>query len=618
MLVLSPTQDKVLRDGDLLCHLDIDPQGNLSLSTDALIQTLKDLTNAINTTHDRVKALERDAYDLRESMEAVKQQTTKMGHRVCDCEDTGRDLRIQMSTMLGSGNYEDEDEHDDDDKGNYATENFSDVGEKVESLVAQIEELESRLGEETSNREEAFEEIQANIKGMLELFQENNEPRIQELEDSMAASKIGIDALRTGLQECTKVKATRGEVMQVSRMIEGIIEEHRAEAELRARTLESLVKLDNCLELASANKEGIQFLMRLFREETTECREWCSRNFGEVRAALRAVAGDIHGQKRLDEFEKEFRLTASQLKEATVRVEAYLVRKAEIRDVLRLEQRVTEAVDDLRPRQLLLGTRCLACDRGSTAAHVTDQTIVELAQARQQEDLFRETNEAVRRQEFSPDSREVLRYVAVHVGNQINTPGRDGTGIYKARDDSSSAQWKHGAQLVRTSGRAGAPSTGAAQRRLGSAASSRGSRTSQREGRTAGELVYSPRQPTFGSRKAPRPGDNAVAYVPLVEGEPSNQFEERRQDGAVGAQANYRHGSSSGVAPISAGSSLPPIGAGIIDSAFPPRPDHDESADTSEYGEEADLGEHEVARQPRASGGDTWLPRLTGQEEGLD
>jgi len=145
----------------------------------------------------------------------------------------------------------------------------------------------------------------------------------------------------------------------------------------------------------------------------------------ELRNAVRSKMSEQEGLSHMSELRKELRDLAPFMSEAMSRVEANVRQKAEASDL----QKIQDDMDVLnrttgRPKQLLVGTKCLACDRQVSSADATDRGPLSLIDRKQEGDLW---NEVQRTLDKQPGTKDVLKYVAIHVGTPTRVPPRQNT-----------------------------------------------------------------------------------------------------------------------------------------------------------------------------------------------
>jgi hypothetical protein len=191
-------------------------------------------------------------------------------------------------------------------------------------------------------------------------------------------------------------------------------------------------------ELVKENKDRMQEMWKLFGQESQQVREWASSGFSELRAAVRAKMDEREAFRLVDDIRKEVRDLAPSLSEAMSRLEVDVRHKADLSSVAKLEDVTEELVRTIpRPKQLLIGTKCLACDRIVSERQCTDKGTL-LADRQQEEQLWSEVQKALNNTKVDsrpPGSKEVLKYVAIQVGSPSKAIALDGhSGIFDARD----------------------------------------------------------------------------------------------------------------------------------------------------------------------------------------
>jgi len=162
------------------------------------------------------------------------------------------------------------------------------------------------------------------------------------------------------------------------------------------------------------------------------------------------------------ELRKEVRDIGPYVSEYMSRFEATLKSKAEASEV----QRLLDDIEILHsstsePQQLLLGTKCLACDRATAGPSMTDQGAVSLVDKRQEEELWKDVQKAVLKSNRD-EPADPLKYVAIHIGSPARMDRGDGKGFIEARTNADKIH--SGSYLVKVGGASkvqSRPATGA-------------------------------------------------------------------------------------------------------------------------------------------------------------
>jgi len=233
-------------------------------------------------------------------------------------------------------------------------------------------------------------------------------------------------------------------------------------------------KLDALVMMIEENKQLMQELWRLFRKETLELRQWASHGLHELRGDLRTKMDAAEAIENVDKLRSEVRSIGPSLSEATTRVALDVRHKAEKLDVIRIQDTVAElAKHSTRTGQLLIGKKCISCDRVASAVDSTDLGHVELQRVRQQEELLKEVEQAIAMRDWPLSSMTeqqrnrspvrdggLMKYVAIHVGSPrsvgAGNPPATGPGIFEVRSDSGQGADNH---VIVPTPRASRPST---------------------------------------------------------------------------------------------------------------------------------------------------------------
>jgi len=445
---LKPNNVLINVPGEPLGQLDLDDHGKLGLTQQVLQSTVTFIGEAINANHDQVTYLGDSQDEISESLEALKQLCAQLDHRLHECEDFDRDMRIQMVSSGAGGKSEWDDDGDgsaEDTAGNnLQAESVNIMLEKIEAMSERVDGLEHTSQQERTRIEQLVASNTERVGNMQDNLEDNVEGRLNQLEDQITQQKMDVDALRNGLQESDNRFAKRTDLLDLQKAIDTCMQEVQHEKARMSEVGSSLEKLDSAMELAKSNKALLQEMNKKLNEESDLSRQWCSKQFRDLRNSIQTISHQLTEEGPLLELKEEFRNSLHEISQQAANNEQRLKLKAEHSDYIRLRDEVgVFAMQAGRPRQLLVGKRCLACDR-ETTSEVTDEPAAEIARAYQQEDLFREVHDCLRK---AAGNQDVLKYVAVHVGGPARMPGKDG-GIFRARDMSDTSPPSH--QLVRS------------------------------------------------------------------------------------------------------------------------------------------------------------------------
>jgi len=156
------------------------------------------------------------------------------------------------------------------------------------------------------------------------------------------------------------------------------------------------------------------------------------------------------------ELRIEVRSLSPFVSESMSRIEASVRGKAGASEVQKLQDDV-EVISrtTAKPNQLLLGTKCLACDHQVHSANATDTGPLSLVDRYQEKDLWNEVQRVLEKKR--PDSelsgKNVLKYVAIHVGSPVKAADVSGHGAFDCRDTRDQSPGGH--YLMRVGGGGG-------------------------------------------------------------------------------------------------------------------------------------------------------------------
>mmetsp|Transcript_38075 Transcript_38075/g.107600 ORF Transcript_38075/g.107600 Transcript_38075/m.107600 type:complete len:588 (+) Transcript_38075:1-1764(+) len=426
---LDVTGDVVLNGSEKLGTFVLDRGGALSMDHTTLYNVVLRLVRAINAQGEQLNTILTESDGLHGTVHAVEQQVLSFESRINEIEDLSRKMGVQLDTISAN---ERADAGDDDIKH----EDFVQLQERVAALAERIDAVdqqESSNAAKLGGRLTSCEEVCGRHQDTLD---DDVEPHLSHLDDVMLALKMDLESVQVSLKDVTAKKASRAEFGEMQKNIEEVLEQQRAEQATLQDAHRNLQKLDACVTMAAENRERVQEIWRILKEESQESRDWCARQFSDLRGGLVTKMDGTEVLGYIEDLRGQVRSCSSIMAAATSRVEAGFRHKAEIGDVVRLQ----DTLEDMRtqsddaPRQLLLGTRCLACGRGITSADGTDQGPVDALGERQHEGLIKNLQRMLSSAHGPPGDQEAVKYVAVHVGSPARVRGAGAGPSYEGRD----------------------------------------------------------------------------------------------------------------------------------------------------------------------------------------
>eukprot|EP00928_Gymnodinium_smaydae_P038675 TRINITY_DN26625_c0_g3_i1.p1 TRINITY_DN26625_c0_g3~~TRINITY_DN26625_c0_g3_i1.p1 ORF type:complete len:645 (+),score=157.19 TRINITY_DN26625_c0_g3_i1:252-1937(+) len=371
-------------------------------------------------------------------MDALRKQATSLDVRVSELEVSNRELRIQLGTAIARDNEDDKVPVNTLSTG-VSDDQLNRLAERTEEIAVDMQAQFQTLASEEKNLARGLNDLLQSLNRVETVVIDGIDQRLVSFDFALTALKVDVESLRASLQDQAVEKASKDDVSKVAQSVNNCTAEINKNREILREASHSFEKLDDCYRLASAASEGMQETMRLFREEAAQTREWCSRCFSEVRGSVQALtAADTATQNRAEQQVDELRASVAELSERDSRLEAMLRLKAEGSDVIRLAEKMGLMASQVgKKTQMLLGTKCLTCDRpiSPTAggiSTVTDRPVQEDAERfRQQETLYEEVHRAL---QASGGDQQSVQLVSVHVGRPLAVCDKSGRGQYKAVD----------------------------------------------------------------------------------------------------------------------------------------------------------------------------------------
>lgn len=427
---LNVTGDVVLDGSEFLGSFVVDKTGALGIEHTALHNVILRLVKAINAQSEHLDTMQMESDGLHGTVHAMQQQVLGFETRISENEDLSREMKVELDTLCtgdrqDNGNGSEEVKH----------EEFVVLVEKVTGFAERIDALEQAEKENGNKWGTALKSFEETVKRHQDTLDDDIDPHLSHLDDMILALKMDLETLQVSLKDLNLKKANKVDFVEMQKNVEEVLEKQRLEQATLADAHKNLEKLDDCVTMAAQNKDRVQELWRLFREESQESREWSARNFNDLRNNLMTKMDAKEVLCYFDELRHQVRNNTSVISEATSRVEAGIRHKAEIGDVVRLK----DTLDDMKtqsnaPRPLLVGTKCLACGKQMTTADTQDQGCVDALKERQQEYLFKDVQRVLSKVQSGTADQEALKYVAVHIGSPIRIKGYRGEETYEGRD----------------------------------------------------------------------------------------------------------------------------------------------------------------------------------------
>lgn len=450
--------DEVVKTDGHLASLELDERGMLHVQHQAMNTVVGQVVRAINGACEQVEKVTVESEQNVDSISALEGHLAAFEARIRECEDACQEVRLQFGTMATGPRPGSPQEREDSPEQIGALDALL---EQISSISERQAAAERMQEEDRENFATKFDKANDLLIRHQDFFDDELETRLTQAEDDRVAIKAEVEALRSGLEDCNNKKATKVAAEELSRKVAELLEGHEEDHRMLTDARKQFVKLDGLTDLVNDNKIRMQDMWKLFSQESQGLREWASSGFNELRVAVRSKMEESDAQAHVNELRREVRELSPFLSEAVSRMESGLRLKAEASQVGRLK----DGLDQLerqsgRPKQLLIGTKCLGCDREVSTAGFTDKSVIRLDRDRQQEDLFHEVQRVLAHEQNPghPDKlgsapSDVLKYVAIHVGKPVKTRGTaTGMGMFDSTDPRDCSPGSH--ELIRS-----APST---------------------------------------------------------------------------------------------------------------------------------------------------------------
>lgn len=429
---------EVISEVNPLTGLIIDDKNMLGVEYEALRKIIAQMVGAINTLHQQVETCKDVDEQLLDSVQHLEQQLSSFEVRSRECEDTCQEMRLQLGTMAmdQKSSAEPVEQTVSAPVSELSRKDMAEIDRKIDQLKCDLAELK---GIEEANAQ-AFHSKAEMLENTLErhqdFFDEDLEHRMQQSDDERGAIRAEMEAMRNSIEDISNQKASKEQVGEFAIRVETLDGGLASMRKMLEEASKEFTELDRLGELVRENQSKMQDMWSAFSKEAQEMREWASTNFLQLRGAVCSKMSEQEGKDHITEIRKEVRDLAPFLSEAMARVEASMNHKAEANEV----QRLADDVEQLnrtagKPKQLLMGTKCLACEREVHTSNATETGPVSLVDKQQEQMLWNDVQRAIdKKVDHRPGQKDVLRYVAIHVGDATRMNATVGHGFYDCRD----------------------------------------------------------------------------------------------------------------------------------------------------------------------------------------
>jgi len=404
-----------------LASFFLDDSGMLGCHYEAIQKHIDDLAKAINAHSEQLEGLVTATRVNSEAVSDVEKNQLAGEARVSDCEEGIRSLKVELHAVHNTAKKASAPKP-------VLTKKEPDTQvsdawrSRCNALAERLQSVEESMAEESERLQLRFDDVDRTILNLQALPQ-----TIEALEEKVRDGGEELEALRGHAADqvekrCGKLQSDVGHLRGLVDAFEKELGENRNQltgAEV------NFVKLETVLGEVKDNTSRTKEVWRQFRTESQEFRSWVAHLFDVLRGAIHAKTDLDHVATHMDELRREVRdLAPHMVSEASQRVEADFRGKADVADLVKLRGTVEELARAAhRNGQLLIGKKCLACDRPVTSATFSDQGRIQLERSRQEGDFFREVEMALA--ESDSVRKKVMSCVSVCVGRaeQVAIPG---------------------------------------------------------------------------------------------------------------------------------------------------------------------------------------------------
>lgn len=459
---------EVLLDGsESLGSFVIDRVGAVGLDHEVVRKVISRIVRALNSEHEQVLQLQNDVDELHGTTFSLKEHSTSVDKLLQQMGDDLAQVKIDAGNL--KARLERVEKHTQKDKDQSSLEAQVDkLKEEVTHIQDYARDTSAKLQVTDNNQREdskkfagQLTQLEETLGRHTEFLDEELDQHLRDIDDSLLSLKLDLESVQGSLTETNKTKASKEELAEMQKTLKGVLQEVETDHATLQEAAANLGKLENCTTLAMENKSRSEEIWRVFRQENQEMRSWASKSLGEVWEQLRQKMDRSVGVSQLQELQDSLRTKTTQLAETAARMEAEMVRKADMGDVQRLQHTVRDfrSQNERQTRKLLIGTKCLACDRDLPMDQVGNDVAIDNAKLYQQEELWREVQKVLAEKQTSNPGlgQDVLKFVAVKVGSP-RRQAAGGLGPFDVRDDGEGNNYEGTHQLVSSSS-ASRPST---------------------------------------------------------------------------------------------------------------------------------------------------------------
>mmetsp|Transcript_46769 Transcript_46769/g.111230 ORF Transcript_46769/g.111230 Transcript_46769/m.111230 type:complete len:591 (-) Transcript_46769:32-1804(-) len=451
-------------------HFSVDNDGMLTFNYDNLEAIVGKLVRAVNMLSQQVNTLQLDLDEMHGSVEHLEKQLATDMASAQDAQSAVRQMQVQLMTMEStirppSAAAEVPGTAESGSAGSDMDIHPALVLDKVDELAKELEnvaDMHEDFSKTLAERMEACEDQMQTFQGTIAT---DFKTRLTYNETMLLQLRTDIEKLGQQVAEDEKNKASSASLDALSARFEAMRRERQKDRSMLEGATEKFEKLDELYETVTRNSTRLQELWKNVKGESQEFRTWTCRALDDIRTAMRTKVDEHKADEIYDAMRREL-LEFSPKIAATVsmRLEADMQSKANMADVLRLQEIVEAlAAEPAHKGRLLMGTKCLTCDRPVSTYDSTDTGHVDLEAAKQQEGILKDVQRAIQRQQDAQQGSlsDVLNYVAVRVGS----PGGKarGSGVYEQRvkgEDGGAGEYSI-TRILKPSRRSASPDTNA-------------------------------------------------------------------------------------------------------------------------------------------------------------
>mmetsp|Transcript_58869 Transcript_58869/g.137528 ORF Transcript_58869/g.137528 Transcript_58869/m.137528 type:complete len:573 (+) Transcript_58869:109-1827(+) len=407
--------------------LSVDEDGMLTFNYEVLETIMGKLVRAVNMLSEQVGTLQTDLEETHGSVEHLEKQLASDMAKADDAMGQVRELQVKMMSMdsfrPASAPSDALQRHGTADIPSAESPEYinpATVLEKVEDLANDVEgllEMQDAFAKyDIAERMDKFEEL---IQSYEDTVLPDFRARLAYNETMLLQLRADIDKLAQQFAEDERNKASSAALEALTARFEALRRERQKDRSMLEGATDKFEKLDELYETVTRNTSRLQELWKNVKGESQEFRSWTCRALDDIRSSMRNKLDEHNASKIQEAMRRELHESIPKISQVvSVRLEPDLQNKAGLAEFRRLQEIVDTLAQPSHKGQLLMGTKCLTCNRPVTTQDASDIGCHDVPRAKHEEGLLKDVQRALLRQQEEPGVDETtLNYVAVRLGS---------------------------------------------------------------------------------------------------------------------------------------------------------------------------------------------------------